>query len=310
VGRTRYARSGDLRVAYELRGTWRRKPWLVLIQGLGMDRQGWGPALRGLVSRFRLVLVDNRGSGASDPATDRFTVADMARDVVAVLDATGIARTHVLGASLGGMVAQEVAIGYPDRVGALVLACTTPGWPYGYPMPAPSLALMSATRRLPPDVAMVRHVENALSPATVRDRPGLVRRLVAHQEAHRGDPGSWYAQFSAGARYAGNLRQKRITAPTLVLHGTADRVVDPQNARLLASRIPDARLVLLPDLGHLFFWEDPAAFVEEVTGFVGGRAATEIGGHHWAEGTGAGRDEAMPEFARAVPTRRRRRWRR
>lgn len=267
-----------------------------------MDRTGWGPALRGLVRRFRVVLVDNRGSGASDPAAEAFTVADLARDVVAVLDDAGIPRAHVLGASLGGMVAQEVAIGFPDRVDALVLACTTPGWPYGYPMPAPSIALFAKARRLPPGEAVRLHIENALSPTTVAERPALVQALIAHQRAHRGDPASWSAQFSAGARYAGRRRQQRITARTLVLHGTADRVVDPRNGKLLASRIPGARLQLLPDLGHLFFWEDPAAFVEAVSGF-----ALDT---HWTEAAGAGAAGPVPDFARAAPTRRRRRWRR
>src|SRR5690242_218963 len=142
VNRTRYARSGALRIAYELRGTvhWRR-PWLVLIQGMGLDRHGWGPVLRRLRRHFRLVLVDNRGCGRSDRPAGSFAVADMAGDVVAVLDAAGIRRAHVLGASLGGMAAQELAIRHAERVDGLVLACTTPGWPFAYPMPAPSVRL-------------------------------------------------------------------------------------------------------------------------------------------------------------------------
>jgi len=122
--RTRYARSGTLRIAYELQGTMhRRRPWLVLIQGMGFDRSGWDPVLRMLRRRFRLVLVDNRGTGRSDRPDGSFTVADMARDVAAVLDAARIGRAHVMGASLGGLVAQELAISRPERVDGLVLAC-------------------------------------------------------------------------------------------------------------------------------------------------------------------------------------------
>jgi 3-oxoadipate enol-lactonase len=128
---------------------------------------------------------------------------------------------------------------------------------------------MARTRTLPPDVALRRHVENALAPATVRQRPALVDRLVAHQRARPPDPGAaWATAANAGARYAGQLRQAGIQAPTLVLHGAADGVVDPRNAKLLAERIPEARLVILPGLGHLFFWEDPAAFADEVTSFL------------------------------------------
>src|SRR6266704_2873155 len=132
----RYASNGTLRIAYELQGTMhRRRPWLVLIQGMGFDRSGWEPVLPALRRSFRLVLVDNRGTGRSGRPDGSFTVADMAGDVVAVLDAAGIGRAHVLGASLGGMVAQELAITRPERVDRLVLVGTTPGWPSGYPMP-------------------------------------------------------------------------------------------------------------------------------------------------------------------------------
>jgi len=269
VGRTRRAGSDGLRIAYERRGPLlRRGPWLVLVQGLGFDRSGWDPVAPLLKRRFRLILVDNRGTGRSDLPTDSLTVRDMARDVVAVLDAARIGRAHVAGASLGGMIAQEVAEEYPDRVDRLVLACTTPGWPWAYPMPAGSSQLMLTTHTLPRDVALRRHVENALSPETVAHRRDLVERLIAHQQARPGDPIAWAAQATAGARYVGQLRQSGIQARTLVLHGSADRVVDPRNARLLADRIPCARLEILPGLGHLFFWEDPRAFATAVTSFL------------------------------------------
>jgi 3-oxoadipate enol-lactonase len=276
MARTRYAKSGALRIAYELRGTLRRsRPWLVLIQGLGFDRSGWGPALRRLRRHFRLVLIDNRGSGRSDEPTDSFTVTVMARDVVAVMDAAGIDRAHVLGVSLGGMVAQEFAVEYPERVDRLVLACTTPGWPFAYPMPAPSVRLMAATQTMAPEVAMRRHVQNAFSGNTVLHRPRLVNRLIRHQRAHLGSAKAWAAQAAAGARFTGRLRQTLITARTLILHGTADTVVDPRNAHLLAERIPGARLVMLPNLGHLFFWEDPRRFADEVTSFLRAEDAAE-----------------------------------
>ncbi len=275
VSRIRYARHGSVRIAYELRGTLhRRRPWLVLIQGMGLDRLGWEPVLRRLRRRFRLVLVDNRGSGHSDRPAGSFAVADMAGDVVAVLDAAGIGRAHVLGMSLGGLVAQEVAIEHPDRVDGLVLAGTTPGWPFAYPMPAASVRLIASAARLPAEAARRRHAENALSATTVRNHPELVDRLLDRQSSQPADRRAVSAQAVAGARYAGRLRQARIGARTLVLHGGADTVVDPRNARLLAGRIPDARLVTFPDLGHLLFWEDPDGFADAVTSFLLNRAGT------------------------------------
>jgi len=241
-----------------------------LVQGLGFDRSGWDPVAVQLQRHFRLLLIDNRGCGRSDVPEQQFTVEDMGRDVVATLDAAGIRQAHLVGASLGGMVAQEVAIGRPDRVDHLVLACTTPGWPYGYPMPPAGTRLMAATRLAPPEVALRRHVENALAADTVARRPELVDRLIRHQQARPNDPLGWSALATAGARYAGHLRQKQIAAPTLVLQGEADTVVDPRNAGLLGSLIPDSSLVMLPGLGHLFFWEDPDVFVDAVTAFMTG----------------------------------------
>jgi 3-oxoadipate enol-lactonase len=269
VSRTRYARSGTARIAYELRGTWRwRRPWLVLIQGMGLDRHGWEQVPGKLRRRFRLVLVDNRGCGRSDPAAGSFSVADMAEDVVAVLDTAGIRRAHVLGASLGGMVAQELAIRHPERVDALVLVCTAPGWPFAYPMPAPSVRLLVATAHMPAEAARRRHTENALSARAARERPDLVDRLLERQGSRPAGRGTLSAQAAAGARYAGRLRQSRIRARTLVLHGGADTVVDPRNGRLLAARIPRAQLKIFPELGHLLFWEDPDGFAAAVTSFL------------------------------------------
>lgn len=276
MSRTRYARSGEVRIAYELQGTlhWRR-PWLVLIQGMGLDRSGWGPVLPKLRRHFRLVLVDSRGSGRSDLPAGSFDVSDMAADVLAVLDHAGVRRAHVMGASLGGMVAQELAIDHPERVDRLVLVSTTPGWPFAYPMPSGSVRLIAATRSMTHEVALRRHVQNALSARSIQRGPDLADRLIELQRSQPPARGARAAQAAAGARYAGRLRQTRIRAHTLVLQGAADTIVNPRNARLLADRIPNAQLRILPELGHLLFWEDPEGFTNAVTRFLLARAETD-----------------------------------
>ena len=269
-GDPQFARSGDHRIAYTTQTSLfaRRRPWLVLLQGLGFDRDGWEPILPRLQRHFRLVLIDNRGSGASDPASVPFDVAQMARDVVAVLDHAGVGKAHLLGISLGGMIAQEVAAGHPERVDALVLAATTPGFPHGYPIPAESLSLFATSPFLSPEAKRRRHVENALSAATARNRPELVEHLIGHVSARPTRPETASAQAAAGARFVSRYGPQAISARTLILHGDADTVVDPRNGRLLASRIPYAELRVFPGLGHLLFWEDPDAFVEAVTSFL------------------------------------------
>jgi 3-oxoadipate enol-lactonase len=267
VERTRYATSGDLRIAYELHGSvFARRPTLLLIQGLGLDSSGWGAAIGYLRQRFRLVLLDNRGIGRSSAGS--VSVQAMVGDVLAVLDDIGIGTVHVLGASLGGMIAQDLAVRHPERIDKLVLACTTPGWPFAYPMPPATVRLIATSRRLPPEVAARRQLENALSAVTLEQHPDLVEQILARQRAAVAYPATSHGQIAAGASYVGGLRQRGIHARTLVLHGEADRVVDPRNARLLAARIPHARLVTFPKLGHLFFWEDPAGFAAAVTSFL------------------------------------------
>jgi 3-oxoadipate enol-lactonase len=267
--RTRYARNGELRIAYELRGKlhWQR-PWLVLIQGMGFDRHGWDPVARKLRRHFRLVLVDNRGSGLSDLPAGSFGVADMAGDVVAVLDDAGVRRAHMMGVNLGGMMAQELAVDDLDRVDGLVLVSTMPGWPFAFPLPAVSVRLFAATGSMTHEAALRRHAENVLSPYTIERQPEVVDRLVDVQRSRPASPTAVSAQAAAGARYAGRLRQARIRARTLVVQGTADTVVDPANGRLLADRIPGARLMIFPDLGHLLFWQDPDGFAAAVISFL------------------------------------------
>ena len=265
----RFADNGSSRIAYELCShIGRRTPWLVLIQGLGFDRSGWVPVVSALRRRFRLVLIDNRGSGRSTTADRKFTVADMAMNVTAVLDRSRIAHAHVLGASLGGMVAQELAIRFPQRVDRLVLACTTPGWPYGYPMPRASVRRMTEAASLPVEVAQRSLVENALAPDTLETHPELVDRIVRNQKARSGDAASWKALANAGATYSGGTRQSLIGSPTMIMYGDADQVVDARNSKLLSGRIPSSQVVVFPGLGHLFFWEKPAQFAKAVTSFL------------------------------------------
>ena len=285
----RFANNGSSRIAYELCGSFRRRqPWLVLIQGLGFDRTGWAPVIPALKRRFRLVLIDNRGSGRSTTPDRKFTVADMAADVAAVLDSSRIARAHVLGASLGGMVAQELAIGHPERVVRLVLACTTPGWPYGYPMPRASVQQMTAAASLPVEAAQRSLVENALSPDTLKTHPELVERIVRNQKGRPGDPASWKALASAGATYSGGTRQSLIRALTLIMYGDADAVVDPRNSKLLSGRIPSSQEVVFPGLGHLFFWEKPAQFANVVTSFLLAPAEKALNGGDEGQSHSAG----------------------
>jgi len=253
-----------MKIAWDRRGN--GAP-LLLIHGLGYARWGWEPVLPELAEQFDVILFDNRGIGESDAPPGPYTVAEMAADAVQVLDEAGVARAHVVGTSLGGMIAQELALAYPERVDRLVLACTTPGGQKAHPMPQVTVALMAEAATLQPAVALRRFVENALAPATVEAHPEIVEQIMAHRLATAQQPAAWAAQASAGATFDAYDRLGPLAAPTLVQHGDEDVVVDPRNADLLVELLPDARLERVPG-GHLFFWEAPEQFVASVAAFL------------------------------------------
>jgi 3-oxoadipate enol-lactonase len=256
------ARNGDVELAYELLGD---GPPLLLIQGLGYGGRGWGPLLELLAEDFAVAAFDNRGFGASDIPPGPYSVPVLAEDARAVLTAAGFHRAHVVGASLGGMVAQELALAHPGRIDKLVLACTTPGGLGSHPMPAQTVSLMGRATAMEPDVALRRFVENGLGEGASEE---LVQAILAYRTANPPDPSGWQAQVAAGATHDALDRIGSITAPTLVVHGTEDAVVDPRNADLLAERIPGGRLELLTGCGHLAFWEAPERLAALIRGFL------------------------------------------
>jgi 3-oxoadipate enol-lactonase len=249
-----------VRIAWEERGSGRT---LLLIQGLGYARWSWDPIVPGLAQRYRVVFFDNRGIGGSDKPAGPYTAREMAGDALQVLDEAGIERAHVLGASLGGMIAQQLAVAAPERVDKLVLCCTTPGGAASVPMPDVTVQLFAEAGSLPPEVALRRFVENALAPGA---QPELVEELYRRRLENPPDPVGWPAQAAAGMSFAGV--DGAIEAPTLLVTGTEDNVVDPRNTDVLAERLPGARVERLPGTGHLFFWEQPDAVVRIVTEFL------------------------------------------
>lgn len=271
---TRLTREGTVRrdgvgIAYEtIESTGATAPWVVLVHGLGYARWGWEPVVRPLAERFRLVLLDNRGVGASDVPPGPYDTATMADDVLAVLDQLALDRVHLIGTSLGGMIAQQVALRAPERVDRLVLVCTTPGGDAAYPLPQATLELLQRMPELEPDKALRLAVHNALADRTVAERPEVGERILHFRRTVPQDPAGWSAQAAAGTGHALGDAVVDIAHPTLVIHGDQDRVVDVRNAALLGELMPDARVRVLPGLGHLLFWDDPDRFTAELVSFL------------------------------------------
>ena len=245
-----------MKIAWERHGA---GTTVLLIHGLGYARWGWEPVVEPLARSFDTILFDNRGVGESDAPPGPYTAAEMAADAVQVLDEAEVERAHVVGTSLGGMIAQELALGHPERVDRLVLACTTPGGAQAFPMPQRTIELMQARATLR------EFTENALEPDPRRE---LVDRILVHRERTAQGFEAWSAQAAAGTAFDAHDRLDSVSAPTLVQHGDGDLVVDPRNADLLAEAIPAARLSIYEGCGHLFMWQEPARFVRELEEFL------------------------------------------
>lgn len=259
------ADSQGVKIAYEIRGD--GEP-LALVHGLAYDRNGWGRFPDLLAQRFRVVLIDNRGVGESDAPEGPYAVTQMAADVVAVLDDAGIERTNLFGVSLGGFIAQELALTSPERLAKLILASTAPGGPKAHPMPAAGLEAFGKYPTMEREAGLRLMVENSLGERGVRDVPGLADAIFAYRLAHAPSLAAWQAQAYAGATFDSYDRIGSIQAPTLVVQGGADNVVDPRNAELLAELIPNARVEIVPERGHLLVWEDSERVAELVTEFL------------------------------------------
>ncbi len=263
-----FARSGRVRIHYETLGDPGAPP-LVLIRGLARSARYWVDFHELCAERFHVVLVDNRGVGFSDAPPPPYSTAAMADDVVAVLDDAGIGRAHVLGISLGGMIAQWVAARHPGRVSRLVLGCTTSGGRLGGTTPlAASLALLRGGT-MPFHDAMRYTAEYVCAERFLAERPEVIDQWV---EIARREPPPFaglLGQILAAARHDCSRHLARIGAPTLVVTGDADRLIPPIHSYRLAARLPRARLRVLPGAGHDFPTEVPEAAAALVTRFLG-----------------------------------------
>jgi 3-oxoadipate enol-lactonase len=243
-----YCETNDVQLYYELAGS---GPDLLLISGLSGGTWSWFGQVPFFAKHYRVIAVDNRGAGQSGMPPGPYRVDQFAEDLLGVLDHLQVSQTYVMGLSMGGMIAQELALLAQDRVRALVLGCTHCG----------------GSERIPPDPELLAQFVNneGLSQAQIVDknlpfffshgflleqpeRVGLYRQ--AQLSAPLQPPHAFLGQVAAIRTFACCERLGRLTIPTLVVTGSADALVPPQNAMVLAGLIPGARLMEIPGAGH------------------------------------------------------------
>ena len=238
--------SSGVRLAYDVEGA--GEP-LLLIQGLGYGRHGWGPAPGLLAERFQRRVFDNRGFGESDMPPGPYTTAQLAEDALARARRGRVERAHVSASASAGWSRRSSRSRRRSACASSCSARRRPAAPTAFPMPEQTVALMAARAAARP--------AGGAAPASSRTRSspeppaGLVDEIVAYRAANPPDGAGWYAQAARARRTTRLARLGEIRAPTLVVHGTADNVVDVAQRAAPRGRDPGARLELFEGVGHL-----------------------------------------------------------
>jgi pimeloyl-ACP methyl ester carboxylesterase len=254
------ARVNGITLAYETHGS--GKP-LVLISGIGYDRWEWHQMVPGLARQFTVIVFDNRGVGQTDRPAGPYTAQLLADDTAGLIQALGYERAHVAGHSMGGYVAQALALRHPGLIDQLILASTNFGGPHHIPVTPEALSVLTDVTSNP-----VTRFKNGLAVSTAPDyaqkNPGMIEAWLAWRVQNPIEPAAYQAQLAIGlallaesACFEGKLRS--VTAPTLILFGAHDKVVPPGNAELLAREMPNSSIAILADAGHFFPIETPEA---------------------------------------------------
>jgi len=252
---------------------------VLLIVGLAYPSQMWYRTRPLLASCYRTLVLDNRGIGQSDVPQGPYPIALMASDAAAVLDAAGVESAHVFGVSMGGMIAQEFALQYPARVRSLILGCTAAGGATAVRAEPEAIQMLMNREKMSPEQAAEASVPFIYDPTTPRAR---IDEDIAIRRPWFPSAAGYAAQLQGILGWESYSRINQIVAPTLVIHGESDRLVPPGNSKLIAERIPGAKLVMIPHASHLFLTDQTEVshhailqFLNEQAGSAGSDAGSE-----------------------------------
>ncbi|GAA0903411.1 alpha/beta fold hydrolase [Virgisporangium aurantiacum] len=242
-------------------------PPVVMVHGLGYASWAAEP-IRPILSReHTFVTYDNRGSGRSDKPDGPYSIRLLAEDAVAVIERL-CGQSHLIGYSMGGYIALTVALRRPDLVSSLVLIATSGGGGHATDVPEQTRRAWDAASGLPPGPFARETMPLSFRPGWTDERPQDFEDILRRRLAFPTPPAAWRAQYGACADYLGSgVHVERVSAPTLIIHGTADRVVPLPNAFALVGAIPDARLCVLTGAGHLTWFEQPDRVADLISEF-------------------------------------------
>jgi pimeloyl-ACP methyl ester carboxylesterase len=263
---------------------------VVFVAGLGVGRWLWHWQREAFADEYDLLLPDNRGAGNSDAPLPRvvprlpqplrllyfikiggYSIAEMAADLEAVLADAGVERAHIVGASMGGMIAQQYALEY-DRAASLGLLCTTHGGDEAVPIPDETQQQIYDTPEDATEREKIRHrMGPALTDQFMAENPETIEQILDWRQAQDADEVPREAQGAAGVNFDVSDRVHEIELPTLVAHGTSDRVLPVENGKLIAEKLPNARLELVEGAPHMLMIERSKEVNERLRTFLAER---------------------------------------
>ncbi len=261
------AKTENLDIYYEIIG--QGEP-LVMIRGIGSNVDHWYEQVPILSKKYQLLVFDNRGIARSSDPGGSFSTKDMAADTIALMEAMGIKKAHVLGYSMGGMIAQELALAYPEKINGLILVATDCGISLRIKARPEYSRLFSEMIRLGTNEAKTAAAGCLFAKQTFESRPNIIERYAEVSLRFPAPQKTLERQWEAITRHDACDRLQNITAPTLAITGSEDVLIPPENSRVLAERIPDARVRSIDGGGHLFVVEQAQQFNEAVFGFLEG----------------------------------------
>jgi 3-oxoadipate enol-lactonase len=240
---------------------------VLLIMGLGYPSDMWWRTRPVLDGHYRTIVLDNRGSGRSDVPPGPYPIPQMAADAVTVLDAAGVEGAHVFGISMGGMIAQELALEFPQRVRSLMLGCTAAGGPTAIRAEPEVTELLMNRGAMTPEQSALAAIPYVYDRNTARDR---IEEDLAIRRGWFPKPEGYVAQLQGILGWESYSRLPQLNVRTLVIHGETDRLVPVANGELIAGRIPGAKLVRLPHASHIFPTDQTAAANGAILEFLAG----------------------------------------
>ncbi|TFG27150.1 alpha/beta fold hydrolase [Candidatus Thorarchaeota archaeon] len=264
-----YETIDDIELYYEVHGPSDAPP-VIFIEGWGYSLWMWFRQIPVLKERYRCIVFDNRGVGRSSKPDYPYTMDMFAADTVGLMKSLDIETAHFLGISMGGFIAQQIAISYPEKVRSLILASTHFGGPNAIIANDRTMAMMfaSPTETLSKEQATKMRYSVAFNPKYLEKNMLLLNQIQEWVEQY---PQPLYArgnQAAASVAFDVEEEVKKISVPTLILHGDSDLIVPPQNAELLADKIPGSKLVFIKGGPHLSFIEHYGMFNSEVLSFL------------------------------------------